>query len=491
MATTTESEFARARRELVASFDEVAEVDWRHPAWRGFVALLAASEARTARRFSPEQAVEAYVTALQANSSPAADTFMATHSAPPPRETSARVARAVARASRMVAALSALDRAAPDQRLLSTLSLDGGWLRSTPLAPRDARNVAFVANGSAFVAEVREGEEDQLAHALEAALRGERTLRAVDPEARAPTNAAAAIAIDPLPQSWARSFHRIAWTRGGGPWPGIADSPPYSVVSTCHSAIDGYLHARVSAAVLDHRDPSRARPLLAPDTASVSPLDVGFATCDLAPAPRFAHALHAFATVLDRRLGTSATRSVPLHVPIAPGASSDSARWRQRPLYALLALQKQDGRLEDLGAFSARLPAWLAREAEGAGILTRVLRAAVELPLPLSLRRHMIARRPWMDRWVAPARTLTGAGYLSWMRFPPGEAPGIPLHPSAVPSFSADRGGAGLSIVVAEGRLSAGLTTSGTLGSPAAAEDLLAEWVEAVGSEARVACAAS
>lgn len=83
-----------------------------------------------------------------------------------------------------------------------------------------------------------------------------------------------------------------------------------------------------------------------------------------------------------------------------------------------------------------------------------------------------------MDRYVAPARTLTGAGYLSWMRFPAGEAPSIPIYPSAVPSFSADRGGAGLSIVVSEGRLTAGMTTSGSLGG--AADELLDEWALAV-----------
>lgn len=486
-----ESEFARAHREIAALFDEVAEVDWRHPAWRALAALLAADEARTRRRFSGEEAARAYVTALQANSSAAADTFMATHAAPPSRDASGRVALAVKRAARVVSTLSALDRAAPDQRLVSALALDGGWLRSTPLGAAEAANVAFVVGGSAYLASVRAGDEDGLTRALEAVMRGEPALRAIDPSDREATPAAAAIALDPRPLSWARSFHRLAWTRGGGPWMGVADAPPYAVVSTCHSAVDGYAHARVSSAVLDAAEPSRARPLLATPGAAASPLHVGFATRDIEPAPRFARALHAFAAVLDRRLGTSSTRSVPVHVPIAPGSSADETRWRQRPLYALLALEKHDGAIEDADAFAARLPAWLAREARGDGILTRVLRAVLELPLPLALRRRMIARSPWMDRYVAPARTLTGAGYLSWMRFPPGEAPSIPIYPSAVPSFSADRGGAGLSIVVSEGRLTAGMTTSGNLGE--AADELLDEWARAVCAtpERRIEVAAS
>ncbi len=483
-----ESDFARARRELIALFDEVAAVDWRHPAWNGLVTLLAADEARAQRRFTPERAVDAYVSALQANGTTAADTFMATHAGPPPRDAEARVAHAVARAEAVVSTLRALEGTSPDQRVLTTLRRDQGWLRATPLA--DASKVVFLVGGKAFLAEVPSAG-DALVRALAAVVRGEDALPRVDPDAHAPTPAAAAIAVDPLPLSWARSFHRLAWTRGGGPWMGVADTPPYAVVSTCHSAVDGYMHARVTSAVLERAEPNRARPLLAPDGVSICPLRLGFASRDVQGRPRFARALHAFATVLDRRLGSSATRSVPIHVPIAPGTSVDATRWRRRPLYALLALEKHEGRLEDLDSFGARLPGWLAREAEGRGILTRVLRAALELPVPLALRRRLIARSPWMDRWVAPARTLTGAGYVSWMRFPPDEVPSIPIYPSAVPSFSADRGGAGLSIVVAEDGLTAGLTTSGALGTSAAAEDLLDEWVAELHAAPapRIACA--
>ena len=209
---------------------------------------------------------------------------------------------------------------------------------------------------------------------------------------------------------------------------------------------------------------------------------MGFAARALPdPAPRFAVALHTFARVLEARLGDGSSRGVPLHIPIAPGRPTDLARWRRRPLYGLLALRNEGGRLESLESLADRLPAFLAREASGRGILTRVLRAGLELPIPSSLRRAMIHRQPWADRFFDPARVLTGGGYVSWMRFPPGERPRLPTFPSAIPSFAGGgRGGAGLSIAAWEGGLAVGLTTSGSLGTSTQAEALLGEWVDAL-----------
>jgi hypothetical protein len=311
-------------------------------------------------------------------------------------------------------------------------------------------------------------------------------LRRIDPLSSEPTGAAAAIALDPVPIGWARSFHRLAWTEGGGPWMGVADSPPYAVVSTCHAAVDGYVHARVAAAILSHADgrESAIERATMPPSARLSPPAVGFAAVRVpGPPPRFADALHAFATVLDRRLGSKSGTSVPFHIPIAPGERSDPTRWRRRPLYGLLALKKNEGRLESREMLAARLPAWLARESSGEGVLSRVLHAVLTLPFPLDVRRRLIARQPWADRFLPPARILTGNGYFSWMRFPPGEEPSVPTYPSAIPSFSADRGGAGLSIAPYEGGLAVGLTTSGSLGTASAAEGFLDEWVDALRAE--------
>jgi hypothetical protein len=484
---STGSRFVATVAELRELFDEAADVDWRHPAFSALVVALASSEVLSGRRLTPDRAAAAFVTALQANSGPAADTFMAVAAGAPSSDPRARVVRAAERARVTAQTLRTLDRVAPGQRLLQTLRLDDGWLR--PLSLGDGTSddgpvaIAFLTRGAAYVAEVdpRDRSPD-LADALERTLAGRETRFAkVDPESSRPTLAAAAVALEPVPLTWARSFHRLAWTRGGGPWMGVADCPPFGVVSTCHAAVDGYAHARVTASI----HPSFAGASLEGRPAELAPFpvsrfrppEVGFATCRIEGAsPRFADALHAFATVLDRRLGGGPSRSVPFHVPIAPGLRTDSSRWRRRPLYGLLALERHDGALESLEELRARLPRFLAREASGAGILTRVLRAALELPAPASVRRLLVDRQPWTDRWIAPAQVLTGGGYVSWMRFDPNETPVVATHPSAVPSFSADRGGAGLSIAPFLGGLACGLTTSGSIGTSDAAAELLEEW---------------
>ena len=473
-------------RELRRLVDEVTEVDWAHPAWRAFTRALALSESWSEREHSADRAVEAFVTALEANNGPTADTFMATESAGPPHDRAARIARAVRRAQAVATTLRSLDRAAPGQRLLKALRLDGGWLREHLIASRATVPIVFLVDGRAYVADV---DPDAPAAPLVEALSGRPRLREVDKSATVPTEAPAAIMVDPVSGAWARSFHRLGWTRGGGPWMGVADSPGYAVVSTCHAAIDGYVHARISSDILfDPADrvlgPGRAPIDLALIDDALEPPLVGFASARIEGPPRslavggFARALHAFASVLDRRLGDPiSAHSVSFHVPIAPGDRADSARWRRRPLYGLLALDKRDSELESLESLRARLPELLRREGRGLGLLTRVLRGTLELPIPLSLRRRLVHRAPWTDRWFAPARLLTGAGYLSWMRFIEAELPALPMYPSAVPSFSASRGGAGLSIAPYRGGLAVGLTTSGSLGTAAAAREFLDEWL--------------
>ena len=475
-----------AKRELRALFEEVAPIDWTSPAWRGLVAAIAASERWANRALTPAAAADAFVTALEANSGPAADTFMATFGAPPPDELDARIDRALDRAVRLARTLRAQDRTAPGQRLLQAMRHEGGWLRGAPLEASSTVTIAFITSEGAFVGDIDPSVDldDPAALApLRAALRvPERSawLRPIDRRASRPTPAAAAVCLQPVPQSWARSFHRAAWTRGGGPWMGVADTAAHSVVSTCHAAVDGYAHARVSASVLRPSPPRRPRPAADPfgGVPGVVPPEVGFAARALTGSlPRFATAVHAFSSVLDRRLGGSSTRTPPIHIPIAPGVPADHARWRRRPLYGLFALRKTDGQIESLSSLRARLPAYLAREASGRGALTRVLRATLELPLPRWALRPLIARQPWTDRWLEPARVLTGAGYVSWMRFPAGERPRLPTFPSAIPSFTGDgRGGAGLSIASYDGGLAVGLTTSGELAQEATS--LLDAWVE-------------
>ena len=476
------SRSARYRESLArikSLFDEVAEVAWEDPVWSSFAGLLAASEVLSRRSFSSELASRAFTLALRANGELAADTFMAVAGSACPVDARARVARAISRAEAAARALRDLDRSAPDQALCATLRSRRGWLEPERLP--HARRVAFIVRDASYLVMLSGSPHDErLAGSLLAALEGRpHDLERIDPSSREPTPVAAAIAVEPVTLTWARSFHRLAWTRGGGPWMGVADCPPHSVVSTCHAAVDGYIHARVTSELLSGTWAHGSVAITGrPPPSALVPPEVGFATCAVPrDPPRFAVALHAFATVLDRRIGTGTRTSVAIHVPIAPGDRTDPERWRRRPLYGLLALRKHDGRLESAESLAQRLPAFLARESAGGGLLTRVLRAACELPAPLPVRRLLIERQPAADRVFAPARALTGAGYFSWMRFPRGEGPRAPIYPSALPSFSAHRGGAGLSITQTErGALAAGLTTSGSLGTAAIAEDFLAEW---------------
>ena len=109
-----------------------------------------------------------------------------------------------------------------------------------------------------------------------------------------------------------------------------------------------------------------------------------------------------------------------------------------------------------------------------------MLRGILDLPAPRALRRELLASKR-LDQWFPPARVLSGHGYLSWMRFPPGEEPRLPTFPSAIPSFSVvGKGGAGLSIAPFAEGLAVGLTTSGSLGTSALAERFLDEWIEAL-----------
>lgn len=478
---------AEPLREL---FDEVADIDWSRLEWKAALAALRRSEA--GRVHSPEAASDAFVQALQANSRPSADTFMAT----PVTRSDDLLWRAAERAVRVARVLRKLDEHAPDQRCVATLRDDAGWLRAEPL-PRPASvhdgpvPVAFLIDGTAWMRTVRADDEARAVH--EALTDPARHMTPVDRSRREPTPAPAVVSIEPVPPRFARSFHRLAWSRGGGPWMGVADCPPVGVVSTCHAAVDGYVHAKVTDGVLadDARQTDAPWRFEAPaQTLSWRgdrPPEVGFAACVLRPRPRFAKALHRFAIALDHEMGAPGERrSTPLHIPLAPGVASDDSRWRRRPLYGLFALEKRGDTYESLDALGKRLPAWLAREASGRGLLTRTLRATLELPVPPWARRRLIARSPWMDRAGAAARILTGGGYLSWMRFERGEAPSVPVHPSAIPSFSSDRGGAGLSITTTEHGIAAGLTTSGAMGNDVDAARVLRAWAASIEDHASV-----
>src|SRR5262249_57209971 len=81
--------------------------------------------------------------------------------------------------------------------------------------------------------------------------------------------------------------------------------------------------------------------------------------------------------------------SPTFQIPIAPGGWDDPERRRRRVLFALASLRLvDDERPEPFDAFARRLEAIAAREAEGKGVLTRILRATTQAPLPARLRRR-------------------------------------------------------------------------------------------------------
>ena len=76
------------------------------------MAGLAASEVWQARALTPAAAADGFVTALEANSGPAADTFMAAHGAPAPADLEGRIDRAVERAWAVARTLRANNQSA-------------------------------------------------------------------------------------------------------------------------------------------------------------------------------------------------------------------------------------------------------------------------------------------------------------------------------------------------------------------------------------------
>jgi len=496
-------------RELIAELD-----DPRSVGWRVFAAWLAASERGSGREFSAERAVAAFYRALQANADSGADTFMA-HATERRDETVENLAPlAVARGCAAAHALRELDGTSRDQPLLRAVAVQRGWLEMSSIdGDRNGPEgvpVAFILPRGTFVAarvgdrwrleRDRAGIDDEgLVRVIAAAMTDRapppRGLQWIDARDSAPTPAAVAVSVAPV--ALARSLHRSAWTRGGGPWLGVGTAGENEVTSTCHVAADGFVHARITSLLLVDRrmrierhgaswgrSAREARgPASATTTRSRSAVaepGVGFAGAIVAgAAPRFARVVHAYGRTLEEFFGPYpyAPCTVPFHVPMVPGAPSDSERWRRRAVYGLLSLRRRAGEIETEDELAGRLSRFIARESAGRGLLVRTLRALLELPVPDRMLAPMLRRYATVDRWVRPALVVGGYGYVSWMRFPPGEAPALPLFPSALPGFaSAGCDGVGLSIVPCPAGISVGVTTTGSLGTDDGARAFVDAW---------------
>src|SRR5262249_58914584 len=114
---------------------------------------------------------------------------------------------------------------------------------------------------------------------------------------------------------------------------------------------------------------------------------------------------------------------------------------RRRLLFGLRALRMRDGEFESFEAFRARLESLLPREAAAAGLLSRVLFATSNVPLPTSWRRRLLASRGEPHPLLPPVEVLAGRGQLSLIRFGKGERPPGPLYaPPAPPLVDPPRG---------------------------------------------------
>src|SRR5262249_30417075 len=129
-------------REYIALLDELADIDWRRPAWWGLVAGATLLET-TARGGGAPQ----YPAYLAVNGGPRADTLMV-RSGPAPASRAERLAVAIARARAAAAAIRAVDGEFPDQPLACSLRWRRGLLAREPASIEHA---AFLVPHGTYV----------------------------------------------------------------------------------------------------------------------------------------------------------------------------------------------------------------------------------------------------------------------------------------------------------------------------------------------------
>jgi hypothetical protein len=427
-------------RELV---DEAVDANWWHPAWWAFLLGTSALE-RIARPAGPEL----YAAFLGANGGPRSDTFMGA----PPRAGVDRHREAVRRARAAWQAIEALDGTLPGQPLRVSLVQRDGWLRAAPLSL--GRPVRFETDRGVIGVELTaHADDDRLARLLAAG-------QLASVERPAPV----LVSLLPGELGDCRHLHRRGWSDGAGPWLGVGDAGPLAVVTTCHFAVDGYGHAQLTRAILGGPG--------AGERVSGSG-ELGLA-CALLPHVPFAAAAHATGLALAARFGMRRGRTPSFQIPFVPGDRSDPDRLRRRVLFTLTSV----GRDEPRDRFAARLRAQLEREAVTPGLLTRVLAATVNAPLPDGLRRRLLAGNREPSSWLPPTEALPGRASLAYLRFPAAERPVAPLYAGSSPPIWDEAGSASLTLIDHGERTSVSVATSGALDP----SELLQTWQRALAS---------
>jgi hypothetical protein len=429
-------------RRTTSLHDEMTAVCETDPRW-----WLLAGASAIAEPFAGE---EAYV---RSDAEPGSDTFIG-YRAPVPADP---YADAIARARAARDALRELDGTLPEQPLCVTVDRR----QTSALVPSTLDIAAFAVGARVILGRL---DDPQLAERLR---RGESIVGS--------PFVCVSLGDDPL--HVARHGHRRAWTDGGGPWLGLGRSGDLATVSTSHFAVDGYGHARITGRIAEVVSASGANghlPALAPVDDAV-PLGVAWRPLAY-PIAGALHMAYALGRVLHRRAGKRDARFSPtFQIPIAPGDRGDLLRLRRRGVPAIASVRFDGGTPEPFDHFAARTREALAREARGAGLVTRLINAARAVPVPLAWKRRSVsATRPrWLDRF---ADVIGGRACLSRIHVD------APLPPSCAVSSPArmatpDDALGGCVITVLDDGTHASITAcgSGLAGDPRDANALLDE----------------
>lgn len=467
--------------ELRALVDEVAPPGWTaSPVWWALVGGVALAE--------PHGRPGDY---LISDAEPRADTYMGVPG-PAPDDAAGRIGWAIASAHAAVRAVLARDGSLPSQPLTVAVALHRGAARVVPIA--SPWRVAFALADRVVTALLDPrgpAHEAALARTLAGALRGERaeTATGLDRAGHEPTPMMVVTIGDDAPAR-AHHGHRRGWHRRGGPWLGVSRAGGQTVVSTCHMVVDGWGHALLTTDVVRGLDRAAARALSAVAAAAVA----GAATLPPPPPPAttgeslgvawrrvpgpmppFMRQAYALGRLLHRdRHQPGAPRSPTFQVPTAPGAADDPTRFARRVRPAILNVRFPDGVAEPEATFAARARAAIAREAQGQGLISRLLTALTAVPAPLGWKRGVVAAR---TGWVADAvDVLAGTGCLSSLR-QPGAPPLVAVSSPAQLLPPDDRRATSVLTVIGDGD-GATLTLAGSGRATAAgeAEALLEEW---------------
>ncbi|MEZ4361578.1 MAG: hypothetical protein R3B48_15430 [Kofleriaceae bacterium] len=440
---------AELRRELAA----IAELD---PSWW----LLAAGVA-LAEPWAPD---EVY---LACDAEPDADTFMG-YRAEPPRDL---VLDALQRARAARAAVRELDGTLPEQPLAVTLDRAAG-ARPRPSALDVA---AFAVGDRCLVAGL---DDPMLPSVLAQVLAG-----APPPPWRGPPPFVC-VSLGDEPLETARHGHRRAWSERGGPWLGLGRAGAVSLVSTCHLVVDGYGHARVTARIAElvAATPPTALVTFTPSSAPALRVLPGAVPLTVAwrelprPSPRLLPLAYRLGLLLHRQAGRPDARFSPtIQIPVARGDADDPLRLRRRIVSATVSVHFERGAPEPFEAFQARARRSFAAEAQGRGLVSRLLAAARAVPVPLSWKRKSISakRPPWLETF---AEVIGGRALLSRIAM---DVPTPPLcavsSPARLASDEDPRGGSVITVIDDGTRGAITVCGTGATGTAAGAEAALDE----------------